>query len=45
MRQGNFVPSKNAFQEVFQKWKKHWQPGFASGGEYFEGGMCENDLT
>jgi hypothetical protein len=27
---------QNAFQEAFQKWKKHWQPAAASGGYYFE---------
>jgi len=31
---------QNAFQEAFQKWKKHWKYAVASGWDYFEGTVC-----
>jgi hypothetical protein len=34
-----------AFQEAFQKWKKRCQHPVASGGDYFEGTVCENDVS
>ena len=35
---------QNAFQGAFQKWKKRWKPAVASGGDYLEGTVCENDV-
>ena len=35
---------QNAFQEVFQKWKKR-KYAVASGWDYFEGTLCENDVS
>ena len=29
--------TESAFQEAFQKWKKHWERFIASRGDYFEG--------
>ena len=39
------VIKQNAFQEAFQKWKKHWNPTVASGGDHFEGDSGKNDVS
>ena len=32
-------------ENAFQKWKKCWQRTVASGGDHFEGTVCENDVS
>ena len=36
---------QNTFQRAFQKWKKHWKPVVASGGDHFEGKMCKDNVS
>jgi hypothetical protein len=40
-----YAIKQNAFQEAFQKWKKHWKPAVASGGDHFEGDSGENNVS